>query len=274
MDNENGDKLFARRLIEAGATVEMTRHHLHYVPFSRSIKEPSELEPEIEAIARELPGAFVVFDSMRTFMARFRLDPNKDVDVDQFLGSLAAGVKKSPVGVTIGVIDHSNRTTRAGDDYAAAGSFAKAAVADNVYFFDRVERYNRETCGLVRIVGNDDREGYSDMDRYYRIGGQGKAKGEKLFFERVGASEVSPAGLTRETVREFLAEHEGEGFSLTALRKAIKAPNGDIDAGVKQLADNPRVPVFARRDHGPNRPPTFYHDLEGLEADGDPGITF
>jgi hypothetical protein len=272
VDNENGRELFAERLLLSGATPETVEAHFHYVPFPRGLAKPAELRPEIEAIARKFPGAFIVFDSMRSFMGRFGLDPNKDVDVDQLLGPMMGAVKNAPADgrPTVAVIDHSNRTTRSTDEYAAAGSFAKAAAVDAVYFFEKVEPFSRDVRGLVRIAVKDDRRGLLDFGRHYRVGGQGQ--GEPLFFEGVDASEVGTTGRIREDVREFLAERDGESFALSALRLAITGPNGDIDAAAKRFAENPRVPVFALYERGPNRAPKYGHDRERFEADGDPGL--
>jgi hypothetical protein len=119
VDNENGPELFAERLALVGASPETVDARFHYVPFPRELAKPAELRPEIEAITRELPGAFIVLDSMRTFMARFGLSPNVDVEVEQFLGPIMGAVKGTPVAErpTVAVIDHSNRATRGGDEY-------------------------------------------------------------------------------------------------------------------------------------------------------------
>jgi len=63
-----------------------------------------------------------------------------DVEVEQFLGPIMGAVKGTPVAErpTVAVIDHSNRATRGGDEYVAAGSFAKPAGVDAAYFFEKV----------------------------------------------------------------------------------------------------------------------------------------
>src|SRR5205823_5413333 len=108
-----------------------------------------------------LPGAFVVLDSLRSLMARFGLNPEKNVEVEQVFGPIMASVKsRQPDGrLTVGVIDHSNRNTREGDPYVATGAAAKAQAVDVVYFFDKIEPFSRDAQGAVKVAVKDDRRG-------------------------------------------------------------------------------------------------------------------
>lgn len=73
---------------------------------------------------------------------RLELDP--DVELEQFLGPIMGAVKNLPAEdrITVGIIDHANRKTAEGDEYAAGGSRAKAAGVDVVYFFKKEQRFS------------------------------------------------------------------------------------------------------------------------------------
>src|SRR4051812_25227468 len=87
IDNENGGRRFARRLAIIGAKAKTVDLRLFYVPFP-TLPDVGALREEFERIADKLPGCLVVLDSLRTFMSKYRLDPNKDVDVEAFLGPI------------------------------------------------------------------------------------------------------------------------------------------------------------------------------------------
>lgn len=268
VDNENGPELFAERLTLVGANPETVDARFHYVPFPTDLSEPAKLRPEVDAITRELPGALIVLDSMRTFMSRFGLSPNVDVDIEQFLGPIMGAVKNAarPERPTVAVIDHSKRTTQGTDEYVAAGSAAKPAAVDAAYFFEKVEPFSRDVRGLVKVTVKDDRRGRLDFERFYRIGGQGE--GQPLYFDHADASEVGTVGRILKEVREYLADNDGKPSTLTTLRNQIKGSNTEIDAAARQLARDPSSAVFEDYDRGPNLPPKYRHDQARYEEEG------
>lgn len=272
IDNENGRRLFLRRLAALGADPDGIDEHFHYVP--RPATPPlTELRSEFEALAAALPGALIILDSLRTFMARYGLNPNADVDVEQFFGPLTA-VAQAPAErpITIGVIDHSNRATRAEDIFAAGGSQAKAAVVDNVYQFVKMEPFNRGERGLVRVIATDDREGSLDFDRYYRIGGQGEDA--PLYFEGVAAESVGVAGRIQEAVRQYLTEHPGEPQSKSAVRKAVGGTDRIKDAALEAFVADPESGIrTVPNPHGAKLPWLYVRDDQSEPAAG-AGLSF
>jgi hypothetical protein len=245
VDNENGKELFADRLAAAGGiSPEAADEHLHYVPFPRSLRLDS-LRDELDAIRDALPGAFVVIDSLRSLMARFGLNPEKNVEVERVFGPIMAAVKSgTPDGrLTVGVIDHANRNTREGDAYVASGAAAKAQAVDAVYFFDKVEPFSRDVAGAVKIAVKDDRRGLLDFERVYRVGGQGE--GQPFRFERAAAEEFSVGGRILLDVRQHMMDTAGHPQTKSNVRAAVKGDNGKVDRALDALVSNPSEPVWS-----------------------------
>jgi len=221
IDQENGVELFAERMLARGVDPEQADERFVYVPFPSEKPSLEHLRAEFEAIGEEYPGAFVVLDSLRTFMSRYGLSPNADVEVEQFLGPIMAAVKNMPEDrrVTVGIIDHSNRSTREGDEYAAAGSQAKAAAVDAVYFVNRVDKFSETVEGLMKVNAVDDRRGRLDFERFYKVGGQGE--GKPFHIASVDADEVGAMGKAQASALELLADHEGEWLTTT---RVVESP--------------------------------------------------
>jgi hypothetical protein len=226
IDQENGWEVFVERLLMLGVDPERVDADdgLIYVPFPDPLPPLYELRSEVESIAAQWPGALIVLDSLRTFLARYGLSPNKDVEIEAFFGPIMGAVKNLPAErrVTVGVIDHSNRGTKERDEYGHGGSHAKSEAVDVVYYFDRKEPFSERLEGHVKLVVKDDRRGKLDYARHYRIGGQGE--GQRIRFEPVSADDVGEMRALREAMVEFLREHERDWFTLTNLReqKSIK----------------------------------------------------
>jgi hypothetical protein len=98
VDFENGHRMFAKRMLLLGADAETVDEHLHYVelPLGLSI---DGLHDDLDEIADALPGAFVVIDSLRGFMARLSpagrpLDPNAHQDIESVCAPLTYGAKR------------------------------------------------------------------------------------------------------------------------------------------------------------------------------------
>lgn len=254
IDQENGADLFVERMLSLGVDPDRADERFVYVPFPDERPSLDRLRGEIENIAEEFPGAFIVLDSLRTFMSRYGLNPNADVEVEQLLGPIMGAVKNLPDDrrVTVGIIDHSNRSTKEGDEYAAGGSQAKAAAVDAVYFFKREERFSETVEGLVKIIAVDDRRGRLDFDRYYRVGGQGE--GGPISFTLVDSDDVGTMGKAQASVLEFLMDHEGERFTPTRVvdSPATTGKAADLRRALELLAaGHPhvhRLPNPKRRD--------------------------
>lgn len=250
VDNENGSDIFASRLAAAGGvTPEEVDERLFYVPFPRDLRLDG-LREEFDSIRAQLPGAFVVIDSLRSLMARFGLNPEKNVEVERVFGPLMASVKSGDTEgrITVGVIDHSNRATVEGDAYVASGAAAKAQAVDAVYFFDKIEPFSRDVPGAVKLAVKDDRRGLLDFERVYRVGGQG---GEAPFrFERASAEDFGANGRILLDVRQHMMDTAGADQTKTAIRLAVKGDNGKIDKALSALVSNPREPVWSEERNG------------------------
>lgn len=261
IDNENGWEVFVERLLSLGVDPDKADELLVYVPFPAARPTLDELRREFEAIAAELPGAFVVIDSLRSFMSVYGLNPNADVEVEQFLGPIMGAVKNLPVEdrITVGIIDHSNRKTAEGDEYAAAGSQAKAAGVDAVYFFKKEQRFSATEPGLVKVIAVDDRRGRLDFERYYRIGGQGEDR--PLHFEHADANEVGTMGRARQAVSDFLADNEGERYTANAVvgNKAVTGKAEILRAALELEATHA---TFVHKQPNPKRKESwlYYYD--------------
>jgi len=244
VDNENGTELFADRLaIAGGVSPEQVDEHLHYIPFPRDLRLEG-LRDEFDAIREALPGAFVVADSLRSLMARFGLNPEKNVEVERVFGPIMAAVKSGePSGrLTVGVIDHSNRNTREGDAYVASGAAAKAQAVDAVYFFNAIEPFSQAVPGAVKITVKDDRRGLLDFERVYRAGGQGED--QPFRFESASAEEFSVGGRVLLDVRQHMMD-AGEPQTKSKVRAAVKGENARVDKALDMLASNPSEPVWS-----------------------------
>lgn len=250
VDNENGGDIFASRIAAAGGvTPEEVDEHLFYVPFPRDLRLDG-LREEFDLIRAQLPGAFVVIDSLRSLLARFGLNPEKNAEVERALGPVMASVKGGDTEgrITVGVIDHSNRATVEGDAYVASGAAAKAQVVDVVYFFDKIEPFSRDVPGAVKLAVKDDRRGLLDFERVYRVGGQG---GEAPFhFERASAEDFGASGRILLDVRQHMMDTVGADQTKTAIRSAVKGDNGKIDNALGALVSNPREPVWSEERNG------------------------
>jgi hypothetical protein len=262
VDNENGHELFAERLLMLVCTHQQAADYLYYVPFPDRLGKPSDLRAEFAAIAAALPGAFIVLDSLRTFMARLGLNPNVDVEVEQFLGPIMGAVKTAAERPTVGVIDHANRKGNASDDFVAAGSFAKPAAVDGAYFFTKLEPFSRDKAGTVQITVKDDRRGRLDFERFYRVGGQGAGE---LKFEQVDKRTIGVGGRILADVEQMIGEATGP-VSKGDVRRKVKGDNGAIDRALDSLAANPDVPVVTVREG--RRPEKFVWDEKAEQGGG------
>lgn len=258
IDNENGRELFAERLLLLGVTVDDAARFLTYVPFPKDLAKPNELRAEFASIAEALPGAFIVLDSLRTFMARFALNPNHDVDIEQFCGPIMAAIKTAPEGQrpTVGIIDHANRKGTKDDEFVAAGSFAKPAAVDGAYFFTKREPFSQDVQGTVQITVRDDRRGRLDFDRFYRVGGQGE--GQPFRIAQISADDAGTGGRILGDIELLLGDNAGKPFTKSAVRDAVKGDNGAIDAALERLAASPLSQVVAVSEG--NRPPRYVWD--------------
>lgn len=261
VDNENGENLFTKRLTLAGGlTGEHIDEFLHYIPFPREMGSTDLLYDEFSAMREELPGAFVVLDSLRSYLARFKLNPEKNVEVEEFFGPIMAAVKSGEVEgrLTVAPIDHSNRNTKSTDDYVASGAAAKAQAVDAVYFWEKLKPFSQDVQGVVRLSVKDDRQGMLDFVRHYKIGGQGA--GQPLYFAPTDATAVGTDGRILEDVRQWLADHAGEAQTKTEARKAIKGDSTAIDRALDTLAAMPSEPIYTVSEG--KRPPKYIWDDE------------
>lgn len=267
LDLENGERLFAKRMQLLGATAEDVDEHLHYVPFPKGLGLDT-MRGQLEEMADALPGAFVVADSLRGLLTRLSppgdpLNPNDHQAIESVAAPFMEAVKTR--GLTVGIIDHAKKTGSDSDEYSTAGAGAKEAAVDAVYFWTKVERYNRDTAGLVKITATSDREGELDFERYWRVGGQGEDA--PFRFTPAEADEVGTMGKVRAAVMEFLGDHEGQQFPPSKVEQAVTGKGEAIRRALDLLADaEPRV----HRDPNPNRKGAWLFSYDA-SRDSDPG---
>lgn len=267
IDFENGHKRLARRLIQLGADWKAVDRHLHYIDSPRRLTLDG-MRAELDAIAEALPNAFVVIDSLRGYMARLStsaraLDPNAAADVEAVCAPLNDAAHEH--GLTVGVIDHAKKGASDSDEYSTSGSQAKEAAVDAVYFWTKVENYNKETAGLVKIAATSDRDGELDFERFYRVGGQGEAA---FSFERADADEVGTMGKVRASVYDFLADHEGQTFTANAIVGSAETTGKaeHIRRALELMAAGER---HIHKDPNPARKGSWLYSYDG-KRDGHP----
>lgn len=268
IDLENGERLFARRLELLNASADEA-DQLHYLPFpSPGTLKLDRLRGELENVAEQLPGAFVVVDSLRGLMSRAspsgrRLNYNDQGDVEDVGAPFMEAAKQA--GLTVGIIDHAKKTGSDSDEYSTAGSGGKEAAVDAVYFWTKVERFNRDTAGVVKIAATSDRHGELDFERYWRVGGQGE--GQPFYFEPTDKTAMS-LGRILADVQELLAESPGRYFTKREVRSKVKGDGSKIDDALVLLAADEGEPIYA--DSEGKRPPRFVWDEEREPSKGLP----
>jgi hypothetical protein len=236
LDLENGERMFAKRLLLLGADPYAVDALLHYIPFPKNLTLES-LRPELENIARQLPGAFVVFDSLRGAIARLSppgdpLKVNDQTSIERVCGPMMEVVKSDRL--TIGIIDHATKVGNDQDEYSTSGSGAKEAAVDAVYFWTKVEPYSKDVPGVVKIKATSDRDGELDFERYYRVGGQGEAP---FRFTPTDHGEMQNERLVSE-VRTYAADNEKQPLTKTTIREHVSGRGVNVDAAVEWLVAN------------------------------------
>jgi hypothetical protein len=256
LDFENGAEIIAERLKLMGADADLDAfaERFHYVRFPRGLKLDN-LEDRLAEIAAPYPGALLVLDSLRGLFAqlsgtsRHPLEINNPVHIEQVLSPVHAAVKRH--GLTVLLLDHAKKGAGKDDTYSLANSAAKEQIADAVYFIDKPDEYSEDHEGSVLLKITSDRRGRLPVRPvYWRVGGQGA--GHPLAFHPVDASKVGTAGRIRRDVLDYLQDHAGDWYSLTALEQApeIKGKASDIRDAVKALAADPDEPVGSRSGKG------------------------
>jgi hypothetical protein len=273
IDNENGWEVLVERLLLLGVDPDVIGDLFIYVPFPEDIPPTDQLRGEFEAIAEEFPRALVVIDSLRSMMSHYGLNPNADVEVEKFLKPIMGAVKGQLTEddrITVGIIDHSNRATKDGDQFAAGGSQAKAAGVDAVYQYLKDRPYSRHVEGLVKINTVDDRRGYLDHMRYFRIGGQGEAL--RLFFSPADADEVGAMAEVRASVLDFLTDNEGQQFTPNAVvnAKSVTGKAENIRKALDLLVDT--VPQV-HKDPNPRRKDSMVYGYDPTREDAAGGLS-
>lgn len=244
---------------------------LHYVEFPRGLSVEG-MADELDAIAEELPEAFVIVDSLRGYMARLSpsgrpQDPNAAQDIESVCSPLMAAAKKR--GLTVGIIDHAKKGATDSDEYSTSGSQAKEAGVDAVYFWTKVEPFNVEHEGLVKIKATSDRDGELDFERYWKIGGQGQ--GAPVRFKGVDADEVGTMGKLRSAVFDFLADHEGEAHTESAIVKAVGGNAANSRKAVTLVAAH-EARVF--KEPNPRRSGSWTYTYDSARTAEATGIDF
>jgi AAA domain len=231
VDRENGGRVFARRMLDSGATIGQVRDLFHYVPFPSGMPV-DELEAEIAAWAAIMPAGLLIYDSLRTLLGAAKLSSNSDTDIELALGPIMRAVKNQADEGQFAalIIDHANRATRASDLFAHGGSQAKSAAVDTTYYVEKLTEVSKDVQGTVMLEVKDDREGdIPDRVRYFAAGGQGH--GKPLYWERTDAP--APEAAEREVLAMQAAQWVREQDDPQA-RKAIAEglgvePSGSLD---------------------------------------------
>jgi hypothetical protein len=245
LDFENGGDLIGDRLRDMGADAQAIADRFYYVPFPKGLTLDNFLA-QLQRIAAELPGAFVIFDSLRGLFTRLSataktaMSVNDPTSIEQVLGPVSEVVKTTDL--TAGVIDHANKKQTGDEEYVTAGSVGKEQVADVVMFWSKVEPFSEDEEGVVSLKAASDRRGKLPLaPLFFRVGGQGE--GNQLTFERVDASQVGPRGQVRDAVEQFLLDMAPEAFTQTSLERDVDGKATSIREAVRALATDPESPV-------------------------------
>lgn len=262
VDFENRAPRFVRRMEALGLTADELDQYVIYLP--RPAIELKDIGPVFQEIRRRFPGALVVIDSARSLISMFGLNPDKAEDIERCFGPVASAVQDGERGsITVGVIDHSNRAGKSTDEHVLAGSHAKGAVADVVYFLETVEPFGVHDAGRVRMTTTDDRDGLLCRISEYTVGGQGEDR--PLHFKAVPVEEVGTHGRRRAAVLRCLQEHAGApvsqrvlrdatGYRSTVVRELLTELVQDSSSGVEEISEG-RHPQWRHVQTGGDEPP-------------------
>lgn len=242
LDWEGGKRPTVRRMIATSAAIGLRDPiatlgvQFHYVHGPRMTADEDGFAPIGAAIER-WPGSLVVFDSASKALSAAGLDENNNSDATRWTTEVVMPTRD--VGGTSLVIDHVTKEATRSTPYAR-GAGAKLADTEVFWYVERVEQFDRETAGVVRLTSQKDREGVLPHEITFRVGdGEGG-----LPVERIEDGERAEGDL-RANIVAILQEH-GE-LSQRQLRDMVSgARTGAIVAEAKAMANDPREPVSQR----------------------------
>jgi hypothetical protein len=157
LDRENGADEYARRLDEIMAAWELTpaqrdtiRTNLIYHAFP--VLRPMDTS-DFVAYCLDSDVDIVVFDSQRRFLTDFGL---KESDADDYAKFMEYAIdplfRASVTTVILDNTPHENSTR-------ARGSVTKGDLVDVVFHIETIEKFDRDTRGLIKLVQDDSRFG-------------------------------------------------------------------------------------------------------------------
>ena len=259
LDWEGGKRPTVRRMIATSAGIDLREPitalgaQFHYVHGPRMTADEDGFAP-IRAAVERWPGALVVFDSASKALSAAGLDENNNSEATRWTTEVVMPTRDA--GGTALVIDHVTKGATRSTPYAR-GAGAKLADTEVFWYVERVEQFDRETAGVVRLTSQKDREGVLPHELTFRVGdGAGGLPVERI--EDGGDGE----GSLRENILAILQEH-GE-LSQRQLRDMVSgASNTAIVAEAKAMANDPRVPV-SQRSEGQS----IQYRFESIEGNG------
>lgn len=242
LDEESGPELMAEKLDAVGVTAHQVAGLFHYYAFPGRAWDAEDLA-SLHAVLADVRPALLVADSTSAFMAAADKDENWSRDVRRFIQQVLLEPARYYHLAAV-VTDHMTKSD--GGGRYARGSGDKLAVVDVGYRLESITPFDRERCGLVKLVCTKDRRGYIGRGRSWDIrvltGGGG------LELDTVAAAQ--PLALT-----------DGLSPATRKVLEALEASDGPLT--VKLIGDA----VAAKHGHGLTRP-TIQKALGELLEDG------
>ncbi|MGZ6854086.1 MAG: AAA family ATPase [Mycobacteriaceae bacterium] len=160
LDYEQGERMTGQRLREMDVDADHVERLFHWTWW------PSAAEKQLDHIARLLPSALVVVDSASKALSAAGIDENSPGEVTEWTSHLIRGSKTHRLPVL--VIDHVAKDAK--NKNYARGAGAKLADTDVHWIVNKIDDFNRETIGTIKLHLAKDREGYLPEWLYYRVG--------------------------------------------------------------------------------------------------------
>lgn len=184
LDWEGGVRGTLRRLRDCGCDMTLAREFFHYAGW------PQDAEKSLVNIAAQWPEALTVLDSASKALSFAGLNENDNTEVTTWTKHLIQAAKNHALPLV--VIDHVAKQDKS---KYARGASAKGADADVAWRVEKLEDFNRESGGLIRVVQHKDREGYFPFKTLWEIGdGQGNLTLTPTDREERDAEEEESAG--------------------------------------------------------------------------------
>ena len=261
-DRENGADEYARRLYSILVAANLkdvqrkrVQKNLHYYAFPRF--KPSDA-PHLVKLA--MSADVVVYDATRMFMTDLGLQENSADDYSQFMASLVDPLAEANVATV--VLDNTGHENQG----RARATAAKGDLNEVLFTFEKVEQFNLDHQGKVRLKIADSRFG-NEGEWEMLIGG-----GAYGGWKRSGEERPIPPEFVR-AAENALQPTGREGLSQTKLLEAIRAGGARFRAAngrgwLYRLRADPNSRIDAISGDEPRGQMTFYCFSGGPPTDG------